>query len=128
MKLYISGDGCQPVDHPYVNVARDIVAQISKVPDGACDEIIMSDALARIAWPEGFQVLAEAVRILTVAGRLIVTVIDTLTYAQLILREEAHQKPLQQIFAGRRFGFTRQMLHDVDAVLGRRASRFQSMT
>lgn len=133
-RLYIGSRALRPdgyktvdIDHAHEPDYLADFCDMGLLSDGQCAEIIASHVLEHVAWPRGFQALAEMARVLRVGGTLKVAVPDLTALAAMIMRGESPFGVVSLLYGGgadaspfetHRFGYTAPMLLDILAVLG----------
>ena len=133
-RLYIGSRALRPAGFKTVDIdpahKPDYLADfcdLSLLQDGQCAEIIASHVLEHVAWPRGFQALAEMARVLRPGGTLKIAVPDLAALAAMLMRGESAFAVVGLLYGGggdsnpfetHRFGYTAPMLMDILAVLG----------
>ena len=133
-RLYIGSRALRPDGYKTVDIdpahEPDYLADfcdLGLLSDGQCAEIIASHVLEHVAWPRGFQALAEMARVLRVGGTVKIAVPDLTALAAMLLRGESPFGVVSLLYGGgadaspfetHRFGYTAPMLLDILAVLG----------
>jgi predicted SAM-dependent methyltransferase len=134
VKLYIGSREFRPEGYQTVDIdpatQPDILAdaaELTPIASDSVEEVCASAILEHIPWPRAYQALSEFARVLQPGGVLKISVPDMRLLCSMVARGARPYYAIGMMFGGYRtqniheahqYGYTREMLHEILAVLG----------